>query len=1159
MKRTRTICPFTLLFSRHIALASLCSLLIGLTALRGVATAQNPVPLINQPLVPDTAVPGGKGFTLTVNGTGFVSGSTVNWNGSTLATSFVSDSQLTATVPASDIAKAGTASVTVANPHPGGGPSNPAFFPVSLPVNLFFAEASFAAGSGTAAAVTGDFNGDGKLDLAVANYNSNNVSILLGNGDGTFQAAVNYGVGDTPLYLAAGDFNGDGKLDLAVPNSSSNSNSVSILLGNGNGTFQAAVNYAVGTNPNSVAIGDFNTDGKLDLVVANTGSNNVSVLLGNGDGTFQPPVNYASGGSVLGEMAVGDFNHDGKLDLAVANQYGGGPVSVFLGNGDGTFQAAVNYAVGSSPHGVAAGDFNGDGKLDLAVANNISGDVSILLGNGDGTFQAAVNYPAGSGPNTVEVADFNEDGKLDLVVADAFTNTVSVLFGNGDGTFQPAVLYTTGSQANMAVPGDFNGDGRLDLAIADLTAGTVDVLLQDGAVTLVPSSLNFGVQVIRTRSAAQKVVLTNVGTKTLHISSIATTGTDAGDFGQHNNCPPHLLPRGHCAIMVSLKPTAVGPRSAAVTITDDAGGSPQSVPLSGIGVTSGPNGTLSTHSLTFATQLVDTTSPAQPVTLTNWGTETLDITSIVASGDYSEKNNCGPSLPPEGTCTIHVTFTPTQRGARTGTVSITDNAPNSPQTVSLKGVGTVVELNPASLNFHCHNEPTNTCPPPPQRTTLTNKGSATLTISKIAITGQYFSETSKCPAMLKPNKSCTITVYFNPKIRGTFNGAVSVFDNGGGSPQKVVLSGSETKRGLSPAARSAISTIQAAAVPSPTGPSPVGTHVMHLIDSTRDDPFLPNGTKRELLVRFWYPASLAMGCEAAEYTAPAIWTYFSQLAKIPLPEVRTNSCLDAPITDGAHPVVVFTPGYTGTFTDYTFIFEDLASRGYIVASVDHTYEATAVEFPDGRIVKSVVGSHLDESTWRRDEPAMSFAVSVRLSDLKFVVNELERLNGEVGNPFAGKLDIAHVAVAGHSLGGLTALLGVEQETRFRAGIMIDGEVPDASVRLTDSPVLILAMGRDKWSDNECQLWSDLRGPRLAVNLQGAEHVAPSDAIWLAKGAIKAGHMGPEKTMGAVRDYIAAFLDKNLRGKPFDPLLNGPSADYPDAAVTTHKQLLCDRP
>jgi dienelactone hydrolase len=322
---------------------------------------------------------------------------------------------------------------------------------------------------------------------------------------------------------------------------------------------------------------------------------------------------------------------------------------------------------------------------------------------------------------------------------------------------------------------------------------------------------------------------------------------------------------------------------------------------------------------------------------------------------------------------------------------------------------------------------------------------------------------------------------------------------------------------------------------------------MDLVDVTRDDPFLGNGTKRELAIRFWYPASRNEGCRPAVYTAPAVWSYLSQLAAIPLPEVRTNSCLAAPIADGIYPVVVFTPGYTGTFTDYTFIFEDLASRGYVVASVDHTYEATAVEFSDGRFVKSVVGSHAD-NTWRLDDQALTFAVAVRLGDLKFVVNELERLNAEAGGPFAGRLDTAHTAVAGHSLGGLTALLAVEQEERFRAGIIIDGDFPDALAKAIKTPVLLMTAEREQWSDDERRLWGQLRGARLAVNLRGAEHLTPSDAVWLAKDAVKTGAMGPDKTIAAIRSYIAAFLDTTLRGRPWDRLLSGPSANYPEVTV-----------
>jgi len=328
---------------------------------------------------------------------------------------------------------------------------------------------------------------------------------------------------------------------------------------------------------------------------------------------------------------------------------------------------------------------------------------------------------------------------------------------------------------------------------------------------------------------------------------------------------------------------------------------------------------------------------------------------------------------------------------------------------------------------------------------------------------------------------------------------------------------------------------------------------MDLVDSTRDDPYLADGTKRELLVRFWYPVSTSQVCKPAEYTSPAVWSYFSQLAAVPFPEVKTNSCLDAPTTEGRHPVVVFTHGFTGTFTDYTFIFEDLASRGYVVASVDHTYEATAVEFPDGRLVKSVLGS-LWDNTWRADEQTLSFAVSVRLGDLRFVVDELERLNADSGSPFAGKLDTDRLAVAGHSLGGMTALPSVLQDTRFRAGVLIDGW-PDTLTTPTQTPVLMLAAGHEHWSDGERGLWNNLRGPRMVVNLEGAEHVTPSDLVWLAKGAVKTGSMGPENTIAAVRSYIVAFLDANLRGKPPAPLLRGPSLGNPDAVVTTKKPLL----
>jgi len=629
-----------------IAAVSLVAVVLSRVSLASVDTSAtpNPVPLVNQPLLPDATKPGGGALTLTVNGTGFVSSALVHWNGSALATTFVSSSQLKATILPSDVAKAGTASVTVVNPAPGGGTSNVVFFEVTTATSSIALSAprGFDAGSGPQSVAVGDFNGDGKPDLAVVNSYSNNVSILLGNGDGTFQIHVDYPTGAQPGSVAIGDFNGDGKLDLAVVNSYSNN--VSVLLGNGNGTFQPAVSYGTGsgTGPAFVAVGDFNHDGKLDLAVANSNSSNVSVLLGNGDGTFQTAVNYDVGGAPT-SIAVGDFNHDGKLDLAVAVPVPGPStyVSVLLGNGDGTFQTAVNYNAPYAPDAVAVGDFNGDGNLDLVVGNR-SSNISVFLGNGDGTFRTAVNYSAGYNPSSVAVGDFNNDGTLDLAVANSGSST------------------------------------------------TVTVLLQSPTVSLSNTRLTYANQVVATSSASQTVTLSNTSALALNISSIVITGTNATDFAQTHTCGASLSPGASCTISLTFKPTQVGSRAASVTITDNAAVSPQQIALSGTGVTSGPNATLAA-SLTFAAQTVGTASSAQSVTLINYGRATLGITRIATSGDFSQTHTCGSSLAVLASCTISVTFTPTQQGSRAGTLSITDNAPGSPQTVSLSGTGTTTQ------------------------------------------------------------------------------------------------------------------------------------------------------------------------------------------------------------------------------------------------------------------------------------------------------------------------------------------------------------------------------------------------------------------------------------------------------------------------------------
>jgi hypothetical protein len=340
------------------------------------------------------------------------------------------------------------------------------------PIN-FASATNLAVGKEPYYTTVGDFNGDGNPDLATTNYQDNNVSILLGNGQGSFGTATNFTVGTNPFAITTADFNGDTILDLATANYLGNN--VSILLGDGKGSFGTATNLAVGIKPLSITTGDFNGDGKSDLAVANDGTN-LSVLLGNGNGSFGTATNVTAGNFPISVLAA-DLNGDGKSDLVSLNTGSSNSLSVLLGTGQGTFGTATNVAVGNEPGDVAIGDFNGDGIPDLATANYESGNVSILLGNGQGGFGTPTNFAAGKKPIGITARDFNGDGSLDLAIANMDGDNVSILQGNGKGSFGAATNVAVGSFPGLVTAGDFNRDGHPDLVTANRGTDNVSILL----------------------------------------------------------------------------------------------------------------------------------------------------------------------------------------------------------------------------------------------------------------------------------------------------------------------------------------------------------------------------------------------------------------------------------------------------------------------------------------------------------------------------------------------------------------------------------------------------------------------------------------------------------------------------------------------------------
>ena len=365
----------------------------------------------------------------------------------------------------------------------------------------FAPKTDFAAGDTPQAVATGDFNGDGHADLAVADWWADSVSILLGDGLGGFATPATHATGGNPCSVAVGDFNGDTKLDLAVANNYSGD--VSILLGDGAGGFGAATDYSMGDWPQGVAVADFNGDTKLDLAVVNGGDNNVVVRLGAGNGTFGAPASFATG-SNPSSVSVGDFNEDGDVDLAVTNLWSAS-VSILPGDGSGGFGAKIDSPAGTWPRQSVVGDFDGDGHLDLATANQNGTNVHVLLGDGAGAFSDHAHYTTGAYSFGLTAADFDGDGNADLAVGTWVNDKVTVLTGAGDGTFGSPIAYGGGSGPFALVAPDLNGDGRPDIVAANNYSGNnVSVLLNEapaGTLTIEGGATTSNTRLVRLSAA----------------------------------------------------------------------------------------------------------------------------------------------------------------------------------------------------------------------------------------------------------------------------------------------------------------------------------------------------------------------------------------------------------------------------------------------------------------------------------------------------------------------------------------------------------------------------------------------------------------------------------------------------------------------------------
>lgn len=866
--------------------AGICGLGI-LLLLTGTVWAQTPESPFIQQLSQTSVAPGSGDLALTITGSGFSGGTftpqaTVLFIGpkgvdnigtTTLSACFLDYCPLLqVTIPQTDLTDAGLGIVIVQNPFSSNPPvpleSNAVLLPISSSeTNVAFANSSITAGNNPQGVVAADFNGDGKQDLAIANSVDNSVTILLSNGDGTFNQAAGspivLGNNLQPVALAAGDFNNDDNLDLAVANETDNS--VSVLLGNGDGTFTlGGTRFSTsGQNPVALAVVDLDGDGFLDLAVVNRtnlptsackNNGSVALLVGAGDGTFsllpfsrfsnyEITPGYTNNPICVGaspnSIVVGDFSGDGLPDLAVTAGSGGscnpgvGVVTVmdnndtFLSPSSIFIPSPVSYCAGKSPSSLAAGDFNGDGKLDVAVANLSDASVSILLNNGTTLQQPPLNFLTnGSGPNAVVVGDFNSDQKMDLAVLSP--GGVSIMTGDGAGNFSTVQgPFDAGTTPAALAATDLNGDGRLDLVVTNANANSVTIMLTSPPLSFTPTGLNFGNVPEGAVSSVQSVKITNVSNASLNLENIGLAGPNAGQFRIDQTQAPGaacsltsqtLAAGASCNVAAEFVPSSIGDfvASIRVNVMFGIGQFSQSAGLHGSGLAP----VLSANPLdaAFASTLVGTISSDSPlsVTLSNVGDAdaTIAIGAVTVTGpnasDFTTDSGCQPATlaAGSGACSIGVTFKPSGGGLRTAQLNIVYNITGGSGPIVLSvglagnGEAPLVSLSSAPVTFGNQQVGTSSAP---ASVSLTNLGSWPLTFTNTGSIGgtnpgDFSIATNNCGSPLPESTGCSLTVTFTPTA--PFNAATAsrtatlmFTDNNNainGSQQTVTLSGTAT-------------------------------------------------------------------------------------------------------------------------------------------------------------------------------------------------------------------------------------------------------------------------------------------------------------------------------------------------------------------------------